>query len=66
MSAAVHLLLIVSTIIAAGVAWMVAGLMPAAVLNVATAIVGGLLYIRPLGLDDAPATSSSLGGTDAG
>ena len=66
MSAAVHLLFVVSTIIAAGVAWLIAGLTPAAVLSVATAIVGGLLYIRPLGLDDALATSSSVGGNDAG
>ena len=66
MSAAVHLLLVVSTIIAAGVAWMIVGLTPATVLGVATAIVGGLLYIRPLGLDDTPATNGSLGGTDAG
>ena len=66
MSAAVHLLLIVSTIIAAGVAWMIVGLTPATVFSVATTIVGELLYIRPLGLDDALATSSSVGGNDAG
>jgi len=65
-SAAVHLLLVVSTIIAAGVAWMIVGLTPTTVLSVATTIVGGLLYIRPLGLDDALATSSSVGGNDAG
>ena len=68
MSAAVHLLLIVSTIIAVGVAWIIVGLTPATVLSVASAVVGVLLYFRPLDFAVATASKASdlTGGSDVG
>ena len=68
MSAAVHLLLVASTIIAAAVAWMIVGLTPATVVSVASAVVGVLLYVRPLDLAAASVSEASdpTGGSDVG
>ena len=66
MSAAVHLLLVVSTIIAAGVAWIIVGLAPETVLTVASAVIGVLLYVGPADFAEAIASEASdlTGGSD--
>ncbi|QYE37190.1 hypothetical protein KZX46_21360 (plasmid) [Polymorphobacter sp. PAMC 29334] len=68
MSPAFLLLLVISTIVASGVAWMIVGLTPATAIGVAGAIVGVLLYIRPLDYVDASAAEPGdhIGGTDVG
>ena len=68
MSAAVHLLLVIGTVIAAGVAWIIVGLAPETVLTVAPAVVGVMLYIRPLNFAVATASKASdlTGGSDVG
>lgn len=66
-SAVIHLLLIASTLIAAGVAWIIVGLSLATIVSVTAAIVGVLLYIRPLDLLGNPvAVSHRIGGHDVG
>lgn len=67
MSPTIHLLLVVSTILAAGVAWIIAGMTPATIVRVTAAIVGVLLYVCPVDLiDDAAATGDRTGGSDVG
>lgn len=68
MSAAVHLLLVVSTIIAAGGAWFIVGLEPGTVFSVGAAVVGVLLYVGPVDFAEAIASEASdlTGGSDVG
>ena len=68
MSAAVHLLLVIGTVIAAAVAWIIVELAPATVLSVAAAAMGVLFYIGPVDFAEATASEArdANGGSDVG